>query len=146
MMRILIINGPNLNLTGLRQPDIYGTTSFDTFLNALHQKFEAHELVYFQSNSEGELIDFLQQEIPVSDAVVINPGAYAHTSIALADALQSFAIPIVEVHLSNIYAREAFRAHSYVSAVAAGTISGLGLFGYEVAVRYLIDNFRKSTD
>lgn len=137
-MRILIINGPNLNLLGIREPSIYGTESFDHFFEQLRADFEGIQLTAMQSNHEGAIIDLLHQAMQTADAVVINPGAYSHTSIAIADAIRSIQIPVIEVHISNIHAREAYRAQSYTAAAAAGVICGLGLEGYRQAVSFLL--------
>jgi 3-dehydroquinate dehydratase-2 len=138
IMRILIINGPNLNVLGKRQPEIYGNVSFEAYFEKLQNQFAGHELIYYQSNCEGGIIDKLQEEMPGCDAVVINPGAYAHTSIAIADAIRSFATPVIEVHLSNIHARETYRQHSYTAAAAKGLISGFGLDGYAMAIQSVV--------
>lgn len=139
-MKIKIINGPNLNLLGKREPAVYGTTSFDGYLEELKSKFPEVTIDYFQSNHEGALIDTLQ-ELLDSDYVgaVINLGAYTHTSIAIADCLAALSLPIVEVHISNIHARESYRHQSYSGAKCKGIITGLGLKGYELAIRYLIE-------
>ncbi len=142
-MRILVINGPNLNMTGIRQPEIYGTTNFDTFLAGLRDAYPEHELIYFQSNSEGALIDFIQKEMENCHGIIINPGAYAHSSIAIADALKTYERAVIEVHLSNVLAREPYRAHSYTAFAAIGTISGFGLDVYEMALTYLLTHFNK---
>ena len=139
-MKIKIINGPNLNLLGKREPAVYGTTSFDGYLVELKSQFPDVAIDYFQSNHEGALIDTLQ-ELLDSDyvGVVINLGAYTHTSIAIADCLAALSLPIVEVHISNIHARESYRHQSYSGAKCKGIITGLGLKGYELAIRYLIE-------
>ena len=139
MRQILIINGPNLNLLGKRQPEIYGSKGFEDYFNQLSELFSDVSLSYFQSNHEGELIDKIHEVGFTFDGIVINAGGYTHTSVALADALSSVKTPAVEVHISNIHAREAFRHHSYLSPVCKGMICGLGLKGYELAIRYLID-------
>lgn len=138
MKRILILNGPNLNLLGTREPDIYGNRSFVDYLKTVEQGFPDVQIHYFQSNHEGELIDKLHELGFSVDGIVINAGALTHTSIALADALAAVSAPAVEVHISNVHAREAFRHHSYLSAKSKGVIVGLGLMGYELAVRYLL--------
>ncbi|MBP6184019.1 MAG: 3-dehydroquinate dehydratase [Saprospiraceae bacterium] len=139
-MKVLILNGPNLNLTGTRDPDIYGTTSFESFIPALQKKFPDHTIEYRQSNHEGELIDWLQSvQSQGFQAVVFNPGAYAHTSYALADTLSSAMYPVIEVHISNIQAREKFRHRSLTGAHCKGMISGLGLTGYTLAVAALTE-------
>jgi len=134
-----ILNGPNLNLLGKREPGLYGHTSFETYWPQLQALFPEAELHYFQSNGEGALIDKLQAWGFSSHGLVLNAGAYTHTSLALADAVAAIESPVVEVHLSNVYAREAVRRHSYLSAHCAGIIAGLGLKGYELALRYLMD-------
>lgn len=136
-MKILIINGPNLNLIGRREPEIYGTQSLDEFLNSVKKRFPDHQIDTFQSNHEGCLIDKLHEAMSKYDGVVMNPGGYAHTSIALADAVRAIAIPVVEVHISNIFEREAFRHHSYTAEAAAYTIVGHGLEGYAEAIIFL---------
>ena len=137
-MKILVLNGPNLNLIGRREPEIYGTQSLDDFLDGVKKRFPQHEIDTFQTNHEGVLIDKLHEAMGKYDGIVMNPGGYAHTSIALADAVRAIAIPVVEVHISNIFEREAFRHHSYTADAAAKTIVGHGLNGYIEAVEYLI--------
>jgi 3-dehydroquinate dehydratase II len=137
-VKLIIINGPNLNLLGKREPEIYGSQTFLEYFESLKAKFSEVELHYFQSNHEGELLDKIH-EIGFSFAgIILNAGAYTHTSIALRDALAAISTPTVEVHISNIYAREEFRHHSYLTAKCAGIISGLGLKGYELAIRYFL--------
>ncbi len=135
-MKIAIINGPNLNLLGQRETTVYGTESFDSFLEKLKAEFPAITFFYFQSNVEGELVNALQQYAKEADGIVLNPAAYTHTSVAIGDAIAAIKIPVVEVHISNVHAREDFRKLSHVSAKVAGTITGLGLKGYELAVDY----------
>ena len=137
-MKILIINGPNLNLIGRREPQIYGTQSLDEFLDTVKKRFPQHDIDTFQSNHEGFLIDKLHEAMGKYDGVVMNPGGYAHTSIALADAVRAIGIPVVEVHISNIYEREEFRHHSYTAEAAVHSIVGHGLEGYAEAINYLI--------
>lgn len=137
-MHILILNGPNLNLLGKREPDIYGTTSFEAYFEELQAAFPAHELEYFQTNHEGALVDKLQAVGFSYDGIVMNAGAYTHTSVALGDAIAAIETPVIEVHISNVHQREAFRHHSYLSAHCAGIIIGLGLRGYALAVQALI--------
>ena len=139
---ILIINGPNLNLLGRREPNIYGTTPFDSFLEGLKKEFSEEEIVYFQSNCEGEIIDAIQQYGLNSrcKGIVINPGAYSHYSLAIADAFSSVEVPIVEVHISNIHSREDFRRVSVTASKAKGVIAGLGLEGYRLAITSLLSN------
>ena len=136
--RILLLNGPNLNLLGKREPGIYGSRSFDDFFEELKTTFPDAELHYFQSNHEGALLDKLHEVGFSFDGIVINAGALTHTSVALGDALAAITTPAVEVHISNVHAREAFRHHSYLSANAKGVIVGLGLKGYELAIRALL--------
>ncbi len=137
-MTIAIINGPNLNLLGKREVDIYGNESFDTFLEKLKTSFPAVTFSFFQSNIEGELIDEIQRVGFSCDGIVLNPAGYSHTSVSLGDAVAAVKAPVVEVHISNIFAREEFRKHSFVSTAAVGVISGLGLRGYELAVQFLL--------
>ncbi len=137
-MSYIIINGPNLNLLGVREPDIYGSEGFDSHLLTLQRAFPDITLHYYQSNSEGALVDKLHEVGFSYDGIVLNAGAYTHTSIALADAVAAISSPVVEVHISNVYAREAFRHRSYISAHAAGIIVGCGLDGYRLALDYLI--------
>lgn len=140
-MKIAIINGPNLNFLGIREPEIYGDATLETLIISLQNSFENIEFLFFQSNHEGELIDALQQcHYDRYDGIVINPGAYSHTSIALADALKSIDLPKIEVHISNISARESYRQHSLTAANCQGVISGLGLQGYHLAVQFLMQN------
>lgn len=134
-MKFIIINGPNLNLLGTRQPEIYGSRTFEDYFEAIQRSFSGHDLSYFQSNAEGALIDKLHEVGFSYDGIVLNAGALTHTSIALADAVAAIKTPVVEVHISNVFARESFRHHSYLSAVCKGSIVGLGLLGYELALR-----------
>jgi len=134
-MQIAIINGPNLNLLGIREPEVYGSQTFDQYLETLRQLFPAVSLHYFQSNVEGELVDELQRVGFSSDGIILNPGGYTHTSVAIGDAIAAIPAPVIEVHISNVQAREEFRRISHVSSKAKGTITGLGLKGYELAVR-----------
>lgn len=137
-MKILVINGPNLNLLGKREPDIYGTRTFEDFFQEMKTQFPQVELEYFQSNHEGALLDKLHEAGFVSDGIVLNAGAFTHTSIALADAVGAITAPVIEVHISNVHQREAFRHHSYLSAKCVGSIVGLGLEGYRLAVMYFL--------
>ena len=135
-----IINGPNLNLLGKRQPHIYGTTSFDDYLASLRLKFPDTEIQYFQSNSEGAIIDKIHQlgyETPSCRGIIINPGAYAHYSYAIADAISSIPLPVIEVHISNIHARDEFRHKSVTAPSCKALLCGFGLNGYELALQYL---------
>lgn len=139
-MKIAIINGPNLNLLGKREPNMYGNTSFEAYFEQLQSAFSSIELVYFQSNIEGELIDALQLHGFDSAGIIINPGGYTHTSVAIGDAIAAITAPVIEVHISNIHAREDFRKISHVSAKAVGTIAGLGLSGYTLAINWLMNH------
>ena len=139
MKKIVVVNGPNLNLLGKREPEIYGTRSMADLLKAVRAKARklGVQMSVFQSNHEGEIIDFLQKEAPGSAGVLINPGALSHYSLALYDCLQALALPVVEVHLSNIHAREEFRSKSVTARAARGVITGLGFLGYELALEFL---------
>ena len=139
-MKIAIINGPNLNLLGKREPEIYGSESFETYLEKLKIIFPTIEFKYFQSNVEGELIDAIQQYGFSVDGIILNPGGYTHTSVAIGDAVAAVPAKVVEVHISNIFGREEFRKNSHVSAKCVGVISGLGLKGYELASHYFLEN------
>jgi 3-dehydroquinate dehydratase-2 len=135
-MRILLINGPNLNTLGTRRPEVYGTLTLDAIVARVRARAEAlgAEIVATQANSEGALIDFIQQQSPQADGIIINPGAFTHYSYALRDAIEGCGLPAIEVHLSNIYAREPFRHRSVIAPVALGQISGLGWHGYVAAL------------
>ena len=137
-MKVLVLNGPNLNLIGRREPEIYGNQSLDEFLDTVKKRFPGHQIDTFQSNHEGVLIDKLHEAMDKYDGVVMNPGGYAHTSIALADAVRAIGIPVVEVHISNIFEREEFRHHSFTAEAAVHSIAGHGLEGYAEAIQYLI--------
>ncbi len=137
-MKIAIINGPNLNLLGKRETDIYGNMPFEQFLDILKKKYADIEISYFQSNVEGELINELQRVGFDYDGIILNPGGYTHTSVAIGDAIAAIKTPVVEVHISNVHAREEFRKLSHVSAKAAGSIIGLGLEGYDLAIEWLL--------
>ncbi len=139
-MNIIIINGPNLNLLGKREPEIYGKLSFKEYYQELTEIYSDHTLTYFQSNSEGELVSKIQEVGFTADGIVLNAAAYTHTSVAIADAIAAVTAPVIEVHISNVHAREAFRHHSYVSAVAQGIIVGLGLSGYKLAIDFLLES------
>ena len=138
MKHIEIINGPNLNLTGVREPEVYGSTTMEQYLDGLRKAFPEVEIGYFQSNVEGELIDRIQQVGFRYDGIIVNLGGYSHTSVALRDALLAVPVPKVEVHLSNIFAREEYRHHSLITSACRGMICGLGLQGYELALRTFI--------
>jgi 3-dehydroquinate dehydratase-2 len=137
MKKISIINGPNLNLLGKREPGIYGSEGFESYLEKLKKSNPDLVFDYFQSNIEGELIDAIQKAGFSSDGIILNPGGYTHTSVAIGDAIASITSPVIEVHISNVHAREEFRKISHVSAKAKGTICGLGLEGYALAAQYL---------
>ena len=139
MKKIQIINGPNLNLLGRREPGVYGSRSFDDYLGELRAKYTDVQLDYFQSNHEGDLIDCIHACGFEADGIVLNAGAYTHTSIALHDALRAVTAPAVEVHISNVHAREEFRHHSLISAACRGVICGFGLDSYRLAVEALIN-------
>jgi 3-dehydroquinate dehydratase-2 len=138
-MKIAIINGPNLNLLGIREPGIYGSQSFEAYFSDLRALFPEIEFSYYQSNVEGELINELQRVGFDYDGIAMNPGGYTHTSVAIGDAIAAITTPVIEVHISNVHAREDFRKLSHVSAKCKGTISGLGMKGYELAIRWLRD-------
>lgn len=144
-MTYLVVNGPNLNALGRRDPSIYGSLT----LQEIEDKVKAQakklkvDVAFFQSNSEGAIIDHLQQQGPTSQGVIINPGALTHYSLALRDALADLAVPVVEVHLSNIYAREPFRRRSVIAGVVRGQVSGLGWYGYVAALEYLVEDRRQ---
>lgn len=138
MKKILVLNGPNLNLLGVRETSIYGNQSFDQYFEDLKQKYDQIELFYYQSNSEGLLIDKLHEVGFTFDGIVLNAGAYTHTSIAIADAIAGINTPVVEVHISNVHQREAFRHHSYLSKNCKGVILGFGLDSYRLAIESLI--------
>ncbi len=138
MKKIAIINGPNLNLLGKRETDIYGNKSFENFLQELKMKFPSVEFHYYQSNVEGELINELQRVGYSFNGIVLNPAGYTHTSVAIGDAVAAIKTPVIEVHISNVHAREDFRKLSHISGKAAGSIFGLGLKGYELAVSFLL--------
>ena len=133
-MKIAIINGPNLNLTGLREPDIYGKESFDQYIPRLFAQFPEHDIIYFQSNVEGELINMLHSCGGEQRAILLNAGGYAHTSIALHDAIKAIGMPVIEIHLSNIAAREEFRHISLIGRACIGTIAGFGLDSYRLGI------------
>ena len=138
-MKIAIINGPNLNLLGKRETSIYGNVSFDIYIEQLKLAFPSVAFHYYQSNVEGELINEIQKIGFDYDGIVLNPGGYTHTSVALGDAIAAIKVPVIEVHISNVHAREDFRKLSHVSGKAAGSIFGLGLKGYELAVKWFVD-------
>ena len=136
-MKILILNGPNLNLLGVREPGIYGAQSFESYLTTLRNAFPDVEMEYFQSNIEGEMIDKMQEVGFSYDGIVLNAGAYTHTSVALHDCIRAITVPVTEVHISNVHTREEFRHHSMISAACRGVICGFGLDSYRLAVSAL---------
>lgn len=136
-MRVQIINGPNINLLGKREPSIYGGESFDSFLKDLRNKYKEVEIDYFQSNVEGELINKLHEVGFSADGIILNAAAYTHTSIALLDAIRAIQSPVIEVHISNIHAREEYRHHSMIAAACKGTVCGFGLDSYRLALEAL---------
>jgi len=138
MKKILIMNGPNLNLLGMREPGIYGDSSFESYLPSLQERFAEVEISYYQSNIEGELIDKMQEVGFSYDGIVLNAGAYTHTSVALLDCIRSLKCPVIEVHISNVHSREEFRRHSMIAAGCRGVIAGFGLRSYELAVMALV--------
>lgn len=140
MKRILIVNGPNLNLLGVREPGIYGKSKFEDYLPELKRAFPDVELSYYQSNIEGELIDKMQEVGFTADGIVLNAGAYTHTSIALLDCIRAIKCPVVEVHISNVHQREDFRHHSMISAGCRGVVCGFGLKSYKLAIEALTDD------
>ena len=137
-MKILIINGANLNLLGRRQPEIYGRESFEDYLEALRARYSEHTIDYYQSNIEGEIVDALQRAEGLYDAVVLNAGGYTHTSVVIRDAIAAIATPVVEVHISSILAREEFRHQSLIAPVVRGSIMGFGMESYRLAVEHII--------
>ncbi len=138
-MKILIVNGPNLNLLGRREPGIYGSSSFEAFLPRLRERYPQVELEYYQSNVEGALINKMQEAGFSVDGIVLNAGAYTHTSIALHDCIRSLTSPVIEVHISNVHQREEFRHHSMISSACRGVICGFGLDSYRLAVEAIIN-------
>lgn len=138
MAKIQIINGPNLNLLGIREPGIYGNSSFESYLKELEKRYPDVEIEYFQSNVEGFLIDKLQEVGFSYDGIILNAGAYTHTSVALQDAIRSLKTPVVEVHISNVFQREEFRHHSYLSPACKGVICGFGMDSYRLALEALL--------
>ena len=139
-MQILILNGPNLNLLGVREPGIYGSSSFEDYLEKLRKQYKDITIEYFQSNVEGEMIDKMQEVGFSYDGIVLNAGAYTHTSVALHDCIRALKTPVVEVHISNVHAREEFRHHSMISSACKGVICGFGLDSYRLAIEGLIVN------
>lgn len=143
-MNFIIINGPNLNLTGKREPEIYGSKSFEEFIPELKRLFSGVGMDYFQSNIEGEIINKLQESGSSYDGIVLNPGGYSHTSVAIADAISAITAPVVEVHMSNIYKREDFRHVSLTGKSCVGVITGFGMDSYKMALQYLLGHSKVS--
>ena len=141
-MKLSIINGPNLNLLGKREPNVYGNQSFDIFLDFLKSKYPKVEFDYFQSNIEGEIIDQIQKVGFSYDGILLNAAAFTHTSIGIADAIKSITTPVIEIHISNTFSREDFRHKSYISPVSKGLIVGFGLESYRLAVESFISNYK----
>jgi len=138
-MKIIIINGPNLNLLGKREPNVYGTDSFEDYFESLQHKYSTIDFSYFQSNIEGEIIDKLHEVGFNYDGIILNAAAYTHTSVGIGDAVKAIETPVVEVHISNVHAREEFRHKSFIAANAKGVISGFGLKSYELAVQVFLE-------
>ena len=138
-MKIIIINGPNLNLLGKREPNVYGTDSFEDYFESLQHKYSTIDFFYFQSNIEGEIIDKLHEVGFNYDGIILNAAAYTHTSVGIGDAVKAIETPVVEVHISNVHAREEFRHKSFIAANAKGVIVGFGLKGYELAVQSFLE-------
>ena len=137
-MKLAIINGPNLNLIGVREPEIYGDTTFERFFESLIEEYQPHDFLYFQSNVEGDIVTKIQETGFDYDGLIVNAGAYSHTSHAIADAIRSIESPVVEVHISNVYAREDFRHKSVLASACKGAIVGLGLEVYRLAIEYFV--------
>lgn len=133
-MKILLVNGPNLNLLGKREPGIYGSSSFDDYLQQLRARYPQIDIIYYQSNHEGDIIDKIHEYGFNTDGIILNAGAYTHTSVAIADAIRAVTAPVIEVHISNVHQREEFRLHSYLSAACRGIIVGFGLDSYRLAL------------
>ena len=138
-MKVIIINGPNLNLLSKRDPSIYGSISFDEYFKYLKAQFNSVELAYYQSNVEGDIINKLQESDSVFNFIILNAGGYSHTSVSIADCVEAINVPVIEVHISNIYARESFRHKSLISGVSAGVIIGFGLDSYRLAINNIIN-------
>jgi 3-dehydroquinate dehydratase-2 len=140
--KIGIINGPNLNLLGKREPEVYGSVSFEEYLDSIRKKFPDLEFLYYQSNVEGELINALHEFSSVCSGIVINPGGYSHTSVSIADAIAAIPVPVIEVHISHVFKREEFRRQLITAPACKGFICGLGLESYMLAIRYLMEESR----
>jgi 3-dehydroquinate dehydratase-2 len=142
-MKILIMNGPNLNLLGVREPSVYGNQTFEDYFKNLQFTYSTIDMEYYQSNLEGELINKLHETGFSYDGIILNAGAYTHTSVALADAISAIRTPVIEVHISNVHSREEFRHKSYISRVCKGIVAGFGMMSYEMALFYFINNSSK---
>ncbi|HSW67838.1 MAG TPA: type II 3-dehydroquinate dehydratase [Bacteroidales bacterium] len=140
-MKIVIINGPNLNLLGTREPEVYGSLKFEDVLSDLRECYPQVEIQYFQSNIEGEIVNFLQEAGFNTGGIILNAAGYSHTSVAIADAVKAIPAPVVEVHISNVFSREQYRHHSYITPHCVGLICGLGTDGYRLAVEFLLKRF-----
>lgn len=138
-MKVIIINGPNLNLLGQREPEVYGNQDFETYFNSLQQRYPKLELMYFQSNIEGEIIAKIQEYGFDGTGIILNAAAYTHTSVGIGDAVKAVTSSVIEVHISNTFSREAFRHHSYIAPHATGVILGFGLKSYDLAIQYFLD-------
>ncbi|MFA8300385.1 MAG: type II 3-dehydroquinate dehydratase [Hyphomicrobiales bacterium] len=138
MMKLIIINGPNLNLIGKRETEIYGSDCFEEYLKKLKAKYPDIRIDYYQSNLEGELVDIIQKSRVIYDGIILNAGAFTHTSIAIADAIRAISIPVIEVHISNIFSRESYRHKSMIATAVNGNISGFGLKSYQLAIESFI--------
>lgn len=138
-MKIVIINGPNLNLLGRREPGVYGSVSFEEYLTKLRAAYPEVEIDYFQSNHEGAIIDRIHADGFSADGIILNAGAYTHTSVAIADAIRAVATPVIEVHISNVHQREAYRHHSFLSAACRGVVLGFGMESYRLALESLVN-------
>ncbi len=145
MLHLAIINGPNLNLLGTREPHIYGNVSFEQYYAGLKARFPSVQIDYYQSNVEGELINYMQSCMGKVQGIILNAGAYGHSSIAIADAISATNLPVVDVHISNVLAREDFRKTSFIASKCIGSISGLGMNGYALAIAYFIDRSKSET-
>ena len=145
-MTFHIINGPNLNLLGKREPDVYGNQSFESYFEQLQKDFKAVNLSHYQSNVEGELINDLQKNGFSTDGIILNAGGYTHTSVAIADAIAAIKTPVVEVHISNVFAREEYRHHSMIAGKCVGSISGFGLYSYSLAISALLNKLKGTSN
>ncbi|RWZ60888.1 type II 3-dehydroquinate dehydratase [Halobacillus fulvus] len=143
---LFLINGPNLNLLGTREPNTYGSDTLDDVVQLVKNTAEGFKIVHHQSNHEGDLVDYIQSAGKEADGVILNPAAYTHTSVAIRDAISAISVPVIEVHISNVHRRESFRHHSYISPVSSGQIVGFGVDGYRLATLGLIEKIRKGEE